>query len=76
MRPPASYDRIEGGRVIRAPVALECSTETKPLTASMAEITAGMSVSTHHVSDPGYLPPQLIPPSLKPVDSMEVGHHR
>ena len=68
MRPPASHDRIEKGRVNRAPVALECLMEAKPLTASIAAITAGVLVFTHHVIGPGYLPPKL-PPSLKPVDT-------
>ena len=43
--------------------------EAKPLTASIAAITAGVLVFTHHVGGPGYLPPKLIPPSLKPVDA-------
>jgi len=76
MRPHASHNRIEKGGVIRAPVALGSWTETKPLTASMAAMTAGMSVPTHHVNGPSYLPPRLVLPSLTPVDTMQVGHHQ
>jgi hypothetical protein len=73
MHPPAFHDPIEKGIVIHAPVALDCWTETKSLTASMAAMSIGMSVSTHHINDPGYLPPRLILPSLTPVDTMQVG---
>jgi len=45
--------------------------ETTPLTASMADMPAGMSVSTHHVSDPGHLPPRLVLASLKLVDTTD-----
>jgi len=72
----APHDRIEMGRVIRDPVALDGWMETKPLTASTAAMSAGMSVSTHRVNDPGYLPPKLVLPILKHLDTMQVGHHR
>ena len=48
----------------------------KPLTASMAAMTANMSVPMHHVNDSGYLPPGIILHSLKLIDTMQVGHHR
>ena len=55
---------------IRAPVVLDCWMETTPLTASM---TTGMSVSTHGANDPVYLPPKLLLPSLKLMDTVQVG---
>jgi len=45
--------------------------ETKPLSASMAAMTAGVSVSTHHVNDPNHLPSRLVPPGLKPMDTTD-----
>ena len=45
--------------------------ETKLLSASMAAMTAGVSVSTHHVNDPNHLPSRLVPPGLKPMDTTD-----
>jgi len=47
-RPPAFHDQIKKGRVIHAPVALECRMETKPLTALTAAMTTGWDDNWNH----------------------------